>query len=311
MECSVSQIIYRSQNAAQDVQGYIYQQDDVTPKAVVQIAHGMCEYFLRYDEFARFLAKEGFVVCGNDHVGHGSSIRQEHELGYFAPRNGHHILVEDVHQLTQMMKTQYPELPYFLLGHSMGSFIVRAFLDRYSDELDGAILSGTASGNPFLGLGISIADKLRHTHGERHRSNFLRKLSGLSTSHYKDPFLPEFDWITRDRAIVQAYADDPKCNFLFTAAAYQDLFTLLKKVNQRHWGEKIRKDLPLYLFSGSDDPVGNFGKGVQKVFNHLQGIGITDVSLKLYEQGRHEMLNEINRDEVYQDTLDWLNAHVT
>lgn len=310
MECSVSQLSYRSSNGTRDVQAYVYQQEHLEPKAVLQLSHGMCEYFLRYDHFARFLASHGYIVCGNDHIGHGNSIHMEQDLGFFAPRNGHQFLVQDVHQLTKIMQREFPSLPYFLLGHSMGSFIVRAYLERYSSDLNGAILSGTSGGNPLLGAGLAMAELLRRTRGEQHRSGFLRKLSGLSSSHYSDPFLPEFDWITRDRDMVKSYSEDPKCNFMFTVAGYQDLFTLLKTVSDKRWGEKIGKDLPIYLFSGADDPVGDYGKGVRKVANHLKKLGISDVTFKLYDHGRHEMLNEVNRTEVYQDTLNWLEEHI-
>ena len=311
MKCSVTEAIFPSSNNINTVHYYIYQDSSVPKKGILQVSHGMCEYFLRYDDFARFLAKEGYIVCGNDHIGHGNSISKYDDLGYFGEQEGHRCLVEDVHTLTMILKKRYPGLPFILMGHSMGSFIVRAYLDKYSEDIDGAIISGTSGGNIFAGAGISAAKFLIDSKGSRYRSDFLKRLASFSTDkRYDAHYDPDFDWLTRDRKVIDRYKADKRCNFTFTANGYLNLFTLLKNVSSPSWGRQIRKDLPVYIFSGSDDPVGDYGKGVKRVYHHLIKIGIENVSLRLYEKGRHEMLNEINRNEVYQYVLKWLNLTV-
>lgn len=311
MKSSVTEATFPSSNKINTIHYYIYRNDTLPPKGILQISHGMCEYFLRYHDFARFLAGQGYIVCGNDHIGHGNSISKYDDLGYFGEQEGYRCLVEDVHTLTLLMRERYPGLPLVLMGHSMGSFIVRAYLDSYSTDIDGVIISGTSGGNPFAGVGISAAKFLIESKGSRHRSDFLKRLASFSTEkRYETHYHPEFDWLTRDTKVIDAYMKDKRCNFVFTVNGYLNLFTLLKNVSAPGWGKHIRKDLPVYIFSGSDDPVGDYGKGVKKVYHHLIKVGMQNVSLRLYEKGRHEMLNEINREEVYQYVLKWLNQTV-
>lgn len=307
MKCAVIQSTFPSSNGVNEVNYYIYQNETVSPRGIIQISHGMCEYFLRYDAFARYLADQGYIVCGNDHIGHGCSVRNPKELGYFSENNGWTYLVEDVHRLTKIMQSSYPKLPCLIMGHSMGSFIVRLYLDRYSEEVDAAILSGTG-GNPLAKAGITVSKMVKGLRGAEYRSELIKKMTGLDGTKYDDPY-SELDWLSRDHSVIDQYSADQKCNFTFTVSAYIDLFSMIQMTGENRWGKNIRRDLPIYLFSGKDDPVGGFGKEVKKVYQHLQQLGIQDVELKLYPKGRHEMLNEINRDEVYQDTLDWIGRH--
>jgi len=302
MKCTIQQISYPSKNKYHDIRAYLYQPYKSKPKAIIQIVHGMCEYFLRYDDFARFLTDAGFLVCGNDHVGHGNSIRRYDDYGYFAPKDGDEILCEDVHELTKIMKARYPDLPIILFGHSMGSFITRLVMENYPNDYEGIILSGTSGKNPALKAGLLVAEITESLRGGHYRSAFIKKLASTK-GNFKPAYNPECDWLTRDHAIVDKAAADRKMQFIFTVRGYHDLFTLMQRMSRKDWCKNIRKDLPVYLMSGEDDTVGNYGKGVREVYKHLKKIGMQDVAIKLYPHGRHEMLNEINRNEVYADVL--------
>lgn len=311
MCCTVMQSSFTSSNGQNKINYYIYQPSERTPKGIVQISHGMCEHFLRYDEFARFLVEKGFVVCGNDHIGHGYSVSRENDLGYFAKSNGYQILVNDIHILTKLIKKNYPDLPLFLLGHSMGSFIVRAYLDQFSSEIDGVIISGTSGKNSMLAFGITFAKMIKNFHGDHYRSELLKKMVNAGyNSRYQEHY-SENDWLTKDKKMIDLYEADPKCSFTFTISAYLDLFELLELVSKNSWGNGIRRDLPIYLFSGTDDPVGNFSRGVKQVYRHLLNIRMENVSMRLYDKGRHEMLNETNKMQVYQNVLRWLDKQLT
>ena len=280
------------------------------PKAVVQISHGMCEYIDRYQPFMTYLAEHDFLVCGNDHIGHGRSIGSPIMKGDFGPENGPKNLVKDVHTLTKKVREQYPDTPYFLLGHSMGSFVARLYMAAYPDLLDGVILSGTAGPNPAVKGGILLARLIAATKGKNYRSVQLDK---LAFGRFNDRILDrrtDKDWLTRDNQVVSQYRRDPNCMFLFTAKGYEDLFTMSSWANHPDWAVRVRKDLPILLLSGDMDPVGDYGKGVSKVYEMLLDAGVKDVNLRLYRDGRHEMLNEVNRDQVYADILQWILAHL-
>ncbi len=296
---------YLSSNQTDTIAYYLYQPDS-KPKGILQISHGMCEGMWRYEDFAQFLTAQGFLVCGNDHLGHGKSVQSQENLGYFADKDGACCLYRDVHKLTVIMKKDYPDIPYFLLGHSMGSFIARAYLAHFGSELDGAIIMGTSGPNPFAKLGIRLTKTIAKRKGEYYRSPFLYR---MAFSAYNKRFQPQrtmHDWLSRDPSVANRFEADPYCNFIFTSSGFGDLFRLLHWVSGIDWAGQLPHDLPVLLTSGSDDPVGNYGKGVQTVYQWLRKAGIKDVSLQLYPQARHEILNETNRQEVYQDIFAWL-----
>lgn len=274
------------------------------PKAVVQLVHGICEYALRYDPFAGFLAEHGFAVVGHDHLGHGLTAKGPEEYGYF---DQWWDLVHDVRGVQLKVKETYPELPYFLLGHSMGSFVARTFLIDYPGAVDGCILSGTGQ-EPALTV---AAGKLLTGLGDPHKVNKL--FYDLSIGAYNRKFAPArtgADWICRDEKVVDAYLADPLCNFRTTAGMNHAMMNGLRYVAQKRNLARMDKDTPVYFFAGDADPVGAMGKGVKKVARWFQEAGVKDVTVKLYPGGRHEMLNETNREEVFRDTLAWLNARI-
>lgn len=274
------------------------------PKAVVQLVHGICEYALRYDPFARFLAENGFAVVGHDHLGHGLTAKGSEEYGYFT---GWWDLVHDVRSVQLKVKESYPELPWFLLGHSMGSFVARTFLIDYPGEVDGCILSGTGQESALT----VAAGKLLTGLGDPHKVNKL--FYDLSIGAYNRKFAPArtgADWICRDEKVVDAYLVDPLCNFPTKAGMNHAMMSGLQYVARKKNLTKMDKDTPVYFFAGDADPVGAMGKGVQKVAGWFREVGVKDVTVKLYPGGRHEMLNETNREEVFRDTLAWLESHI-
>lgn len=298
---------FLSSNGRDTIACYLFEPEQ-PPRAVLQISHGMCEYMVRYGEFARFLNSQGVAVCGNDHLGHGESASGPEERGFLG-KGGWGYLVEDLHKLTLRMKEKHPGLPYFLLGHSMGSFAARAYLTRYGSELDGALIMGTSGGNPLSGAGICVEKLLTLFYGDHHRS---RLLQSMAFSSYNKRFPGEGDsaWLTRDRIVTSKYAGDEHCNFIFTTDGFDNLFHLLNAVSRKDWAGTVPKELPILLLSGEDDPVGDYGKGVLKVNRRLKEAGVRDLTCKLYAKGRHELINETNRQDVYDDIAAWLNKHI-
>ena len=300
---------YPSANGFSMVSAKLFLPVDTDIRAIVQISHGMCEYIDRYREFAEFLCARGIMACGNDHIGHRYSVAEPSQLGFFAGQKGDEALVEDVHALTLLMKERYPGVSYFLLGHSMGSMIARCVLAEYGADYDGAIISGTAGPEPGVNAAVALAELMCRLKGPRSPG---RMLDRMAFAHYNDRFegRTDKDWLSRDRAVVDAYRADPYCMFLFTNAAFRDLAVLRQRCNRPDWAAKLPRDLPILLFSGTEDPVGGHGEGVKKVYAMVKQAGVFDATLKLYKGGRHEMLNETNRAEVYRDVYDWLQRKI-
>lgn len=274
-------------------------------KAVIQIAHGMAEHIERYDEFARFIASHGFAVYANDHIGHGDSIASDFDLGYFGEDNlKGNAFVDDCKKLQDIAKEKYPDVPYFFFGHSMGSFIARKFAAKYGETLKGAIFCGTAPKNPAAPVGIALAEKIAKYKGDHYRSKFLNDLNFNGFNKYTEK-MTSVDWLTRDRRIVDEYIADNKCGFLFTAVGYRDLYSLLDDVSKDNWYHNIPRNLNIMMIAGSMDPVGKYGKGVQDVASKLRQLG-RKVEDKIYLYDRHEILNELDKEEVYEDVLNWI-----
>ena len=281
---------------------------DGTPRAILQLVHGMAEHIARYDDTAKRLNEAGFLVVGHTQLGHGSHAKT---LGWFAPQHGWDLLVEDEHTLRQTTRQEYPELPYFLLGHSMGSFIVRTYCLKYEQGLSGVILSGTAHFDaPLLATALSIANLQCLLGGEKKPSHLLNNMSFAGYNKAFAPARTAFDWLSRDPDVVDRYVADPYCGFPFTAGGYRDLFRGLKQLYPKNLSAMDR-DVPVRLFSGACDPVGQQGASVKTTMRELLDAGVKDVSLKLYEGARHETMNETNREEVWNDLIGWLDDQLT
>ena len=284
---------------------------DCAPRAIVQIMHGIAEYIDRYDDFMKFLAEQGIIVVGTDHLGHGKTIASAEEQGFFAEKNGWDIVVNDEEILRLAMKRNYPELPIIVFGHSMGSFMARTHIIRYPEGFDAAIISGTGNQGAVLVLGgLTMGNLVTCLKGAHHCSNFLNTLAfGSYNKIYENP-KTDYDWLTRDESVVQKYIDDPLCGFIPTCSLFRDMMVGVKFITTKSNLSDMNKDMPVYFMSGAMDPVGECGKGVTKAFNNFQKAGMKDVEMKLYPEGRHEMLNELNKDEVYNDILNWINKKI-
>ena len=281
-----------------------------SPKAVVQIVHGMAEHATRYDDLARFLNSQGYAVYAEDHAGHGASINGEGIKGYFAPENGWSLLIADIMTLHDVAKLEFPGVPMVLYGHSMGSFLARTCASRHPGEFDAFVFSGTAGKNPVLGIAKLIAKaNIKKTGGKKPDDMLNGMAFGAYAKKIESPRTP-FDWLTKDEAIVDEYVKDDLCGFAFTSAAFRDLFDGLGEIAGRKWAAKV-KNVPIYLLAGKDDPVGAYGKGVIEVCEDLKATGHNHVVLQLYEGGRHEMHNETNREEVYRGIAAFLRSAVS
>ena len=284
---------------------------DAEPRAIVQIIHGIAEYIDRYDEFMSFLADNGIIAVGTDHLGHGKSIESEEQTGFFAYDNGWDYVVRDEEVLRLAMHENYPELPIIVFGHSMGSFMARTLLIRYPDAFNAAIISGTGNqGAALVNGGLIMGNLVTGLKGAHHYSKFLNNLAFGSYNKIYDNPKTEYDWLSRDEANVQKYIDDPLCGFIPSCSLFRDMMTGVKFITNKKNLTAMNKDMPVYFMSGDMDPVGECGKGVQKAYNNFLEAGMKDVSIKLYPGGRHEMLNEINKDEVYTDILAWLDSKI-
>lgn len=307
MEIDVEKISFKSSNNINIVHGKIMspiEKNDI--KGVIQISHGMCEYIDRYDEYAKHLVSRGYVVAGNDHIGHGDSVNLEERRGFFSKKDGYKCLVKDLYYMTKIVKKRFPNVPYFLLGHSMGSFIARCYIAKYGMELNGAIILGTMGPQWTIDAGVQLADRLIQKKGEMYKSKKLDQLCFEFANMNFEPVQTKYDWTCRDKEVVQNHARDEKMAFVFSVSAFKDLFYLVKYCNDEKFIKDTPKKLPMLILSGDMDPIGEDGAGVKKVYDLYKKIGVKDITFKLYKDCRHELLNELNKFEIYKDIEDWL-----
>lgn len=310
MNCEKTFGFFRSSNEVNDVKYFVYTPVNCRPKAVVQLIHGMCEFSERYDDFADYLCSRGYIVCINDHIGHGDSVNNDDELGFFAEKNGWRYLVKDVLHLTKIMQEKYHSMPYFAIGHSMGSLVLRTILGKYSDIYDGAAIIGTISLDFGADACLAMIESVCRLRGPRFRSTMLNKMMfGMSNARIDNPET-EYDWICTNMNIVRSYAENPKCTFIFTAQAMYDLVMMVKYVSAKDWSDKVRTDLPILIASGAEDPVGHYGKYPKDIFERLLKSGAEDIELKIYPEMRHEILNETEHLTPYNDICEWLDKHI-
>lgn len=282
---------------------------DGNPKAVVQIAHGIAEHIERYDAFMAFLAEHGYLVAGNDHLGHGKSVSAPEELGFFNDDNGWANVVTDMGLLRDIMREKKPELPYIFFGHSMGSFLTRTFIINHPDKYDAVILSGTGhQAKPLVLSGCAAAGAAVKLGGPRADGKLLNDIAFGSYNRKVAFPMTDFDWLSRDWEMVKKYIADPLCGFVAKASLYRDMMGGIKYVTDQRNIDRMNKDAPVYFMSGDMDPVGDYGKGVNRAYAAFCKAGLRDVFIRLYPGGRHEMLNELNREQVFQDVLEWLES---
>lgn len=280
------------------------------PRAVLQIAHGVSEYVLRYEDFAGYLTERGFAVVGNDHLGHGLSVSDGAPRLYFGPKGSWNWVVEDMEQLRKLTHRQFPNLPYFLLGHSMGSFLTRTYLIRYPGTVDGAIIMGTGyQPKALVQLARTICRVLAVFHGWHYRSKLVARLSFLGYNKGLEGRTAH-DWLNRDPVEVDRYRADERCTFIFTLNAYYSMFSGILRLYDPALLARVPKDLPMLFLAGDADPVGEQGAGVKRAVKSLLDAGVKNIEVKLYPSARHELLVELNREEVFADIGDWLERRL-
>ena len=276
-------------------------------KGIIQIVHGMAEHTDRYLDVGKYLCGRGYFVIMHDHAGHGRSVKSDEDDGYFCDKDGWLRLVDDMYEVTKLAKKLVPGKKLIIWGHSMGSFLTRKYLATYKDGADAAVICGTSGANPGAAAGILIANLIGTFKGQKHKSKMINNIAFGSYNKRFDGNTG-FEWLSVNEDNVAKYVADPKCGFLFSVAGYRDLFSVLKDVSADEWFTAVPKELPMYLISGEDDPVGNYGKGVTEVYERLKATGHTNLKMKLYKGLRHEIHNEKTNAEVYADIADFADS---
>ncbi len=281
-------------------------------RGIVQISHGMAEHAGRYAPLGRYLAERGIAVFANDHKGHGKTTKSQEDIGFFAEREGWRQVLDDLHSVNQSLRVRYPDTPIILIGHSMGSMLARHYLALYGDSVCGAVLSGTAGDPGLIGwAGQLIAQAEAKLKGARAKSKLMNWLSFGSFNARFKPNRTEFDWLSRDEREVDRYIDDPHCGALFTASFYKDMLSGLRFIHTPAYYQMLPKSLPMLFISGSDDPVMAKREKIEKVVAQLKLHGLMDVTLRIYPDARHEIFNEINREEVFGDVYSWISLWIS
>lgn len=282
------------------------------PRAILQIVHGMQEYIDRYDEFARFLAERGILVTGNDHLGHGQSIPENGSYGYFCKYDAATVLVRDVHRLKKMNQEKYPGVPYIILGHSFGSFVTREYISRYGTGIDSVIIMGTGmTPGALIGVSKCLCKIQKLFLGDKHKAKMLNNIAFGTYLDKIDNPRTEFDWLSHNEADIDKYIANPANNFMFTVNGFSTMAELLSRVQNPKKMGRIPKELPILLIAGKEDPVGSYGAAVEQLYNiYKNELKIKSVELKLYDGLRHEILNEIGKEAVYEDLLNWINKRI-
>ncbi len=281
------------------------------PRAIVQIVHGMAEHVMRYDEFATFLAQQGILVVGNDHLGHGLSRRQDVQAGYFCERDAATVLVRDVHRLKKLVQDGYPGIPYVILGHSLGSFLLRNYMNRYGTGIQGALLLGTGQPKQAIVQGARFLTWFMGMFlGAKRAAGLLNDLLFQNYNAHFGKNQQGAVWLNSQPEEVAVYEQDPLCGFALTWNGYHTLLELIAYSGNADALKRVPKNLPVRILSGSEDVIGDFGAGALKVYETFQKHGMIDVSYKLYEGARHEILREKQKTEVYEDILEFIR-HIT
>ncbi len=275
-------------------------------KGLFHIVHGMTEHIERYDVLMSYLAEKGYITFGYDNLGHGKTTDNDSELGFIAHKNGWKYLVDDIDTFETEIKKLYPDKNLYLMGHSMGSFIVRLAAEKFPENCKKLIICGTAGKNPLAPAGLALTGLIGLLKGDKYIS---RTVLNMAFGSYNKNFEGNtgYEWLTKEKSNIIKYADDKYCTFKFTVSAMHDLIKLNSKCNSASWFKNIRKDMPILLISGECDPVGNYSKGVKRVYKNLIKYG-ADVKMKIYENCRHEILNDTCRSEVMNDILKFINS---
>lgn len=311
MGIKVESITFSSADKASTINAKLWIDADVQPKGIIQLVHGMAEHIDRYDEFARYLASHGFVVCGHDHIGHGGSVEDSSQLGHMPMAGGADILVSDVDKLRCVVAERYAELPYFIFGHSMGSFVTRCYLARHGQGLSGAILCGTGNQPAALSAaGNALCHAIGALRGSDYRSKLVDSLAAGGFNNAIENPRTAVDWISHNKDNVDAYLADGRCGFMFSVGAYAALTSLTREAVSESCVAAYPKELPLLYVAGEEDPVGECGKNVRAAADLAKSAGVADVQVKLYPHMRHEILNEDGKAQVMADIAGWVEERI-
>lgn len=292
-----------SSDGKNTLSGIIYMPDGEI-RGLFHLVHGMTEYIGRYEPLLSTIASAGYLCFGFDNLGHGNTAA-EGDLGYIASHDGWKYMVDDVKAFADSIKAEYPDLPYFLMGHSMGSFITRIAVSKHTNLADKYICCGTAGSNPAANIGLALCDIIKAFRGERTVSPFLENIVFGSYNKRFDGD-SKYEWLTKDRDIIEKYSKDRFCTFHFTVSAMHDLIKLMKTSNSKKCFNDTKNDLPILIIAGDMDPVGNYGKGVKKVYRNFKAAGKENVTLFLYENCRHEIHNDTCREKMTEDILKFI-----
>lgn len=280
------------------------------PEAIVMISHGMTEYAPRYKEFAEVLVKNNIACFGHDHRGHGLTAGEEKNLGILDSKDGFKRVVKDLDAVISYVKNKYPTKKIFLVAHSFGSFVGQSYIEQSNVKIDGCILSGTAGPRTALGFALKVvASILCGIQGKKHKSKLLTLIAFGSYTKRIPKDSPSQSWLSRDGKYLQAYENNPYCGFVCSNSFYRDLGDALSTIHLKKNMNNIKKDLPVLFITGTEDPVGDYTKTVRNLANIYRENGMSDVKEIYYQDARHEPLNEINRDEVYADVIQWIKMH--
>lgn len=309
MNYTLSSVSFKSSDEKNTIYGRIYTPVSGEIKGVVQLSHGMIDHTGRYEALANYLTGKGYVFAGNDHLGHGNSVSNDDDFGFFADKGGVDLVLRDLHAMNRLLRERFPGLKPVIMGHSMGSFLSRLYVEKYPHTISGHIIHGT--GGPMgiiLPLGKALVKTITLFKGKRHRSPLV---AGISFAGYNSKFPKEEGknaWLTRNLCAVSTRDTDKFTSFIFTLSAYYDLFTAVGASNSKKWFSTYPTELPTLIMSGDMDPVGSYGDGPKYVYKHLLVAGVTDVKLKLYNGARHELFNETNKESVFADMAEWLSG---
>ena len=308
MSYDYREFTYPSADGKNTVCAELYIPNDKAAVGAVQLVHGMIDHPGRYKAMAEYLTANGYIFAAHHQLGHGKTAASSEELGFFAESCGVEYLVADVLGLNRYLRNNFPKLPVIIMGHSMGSFVTREYLAKHSHTVRAAVLLGTAGPNPLADMGIGVAKLIKKIYGSHHRSELIRTLAFGSYNNRFPKSEGEWAWLTRDLPMVADRETDPYTSFTFTVSGYLDLFKMIKEVNSKAWFDGFPKELPTYIAAGDTDPVGDYGRGVKKVYSELMLRGCSHLTLKLYEGARHELFNEYCREEFFAELVEWLRG---
>lgn len=311
MSIKHNEFIFPSSSGLGDIFAQSFELNNTSEtKGVFQLVHSIAEHSDRYKEFAVFLCSRGYAVFAHDHIGHGRSVLSDEAKGSFGD-SGSSTLIADTYELTRLINAKYAGLPIFMYGQGFGSFIAREYCNAHKYDLQGCVFCGTGSAHPYVSVGRAAARILSEKNGGDYRSEFLNNLILGSYNKKCKPCKTNFDWLSTSEEDVERFINDPLCcPEGLTVSAYADILSLVQRVNTKDWYKSVPKDLNLLLISGTEDPIGNYGKGAKEVFEKLQAAGHKNTVLKLYEGCRNELIHECGKYSIFDDIADWADSAI-